>query len=106
MLNKIRLWIIKKLLKESDGYVNLGLSEGESINFYYDENINKHVLGIRRGNFYYAQLNICGLCCYMSRYLDWSDTHKEPKVVPFNRWMHGVLEQIHEEYEVMKCHSK
>jgi len=106
MINKLRLWLIKKLLKESDGYVNLGLSEGESINFYYDENINKYVLGQRCGNFYYAQLKICGLCFYMSRYLDWSDTHKEPKIVPFNRWIYGVLEQIHEEYVSMRGNDK
>ena len=36
MLNTLRLWLIKKLLKDSDGYINLGFSENEPINFYYD----------------------------------------------------------------------
>jgi hypothetical protein len=102
MINKIRIWIIKKLLKEKDGYINIGIQENTPINFYYDENINKYVLGKRSGNFYYAQLKICGLCYYSSKHLDWNEKHKEPKIVPFNRWIHGVLDQIHQEYMELK----
>jgi len=97
MLNKIRKWLIQKLIKESDGYVNLGLIDGEPLNFYYDENINKYVLGKRCGNFYYTELKICGWCSYMSRYLPW-ETLKEPKLVPFTKWIYGIAEQINEEY--------
>lgn len=103
MLNKLRLWLIKKLLKDSDGYVNLGFSENEPINFYYDENIKKYVLGKRSGNFYYAELKICGLCYYSSRYLNWNENHKEPRIVLFKEWVYGVLEQFNEEYKQLKA---
>jgi hypothetical protein len=100
MINKIRLWLVKKLLNEKDGYVYLGLQNSEPINFYYDENINEYVLGMRSGNFYYATLNMCGLSFYMSRYLPWdNDKLKEPKKVQFNEWIYGVLEQINKQYK-------
>lgn len=102
MRYKIRQWLIKKLLKESDGYVYVGLREDSPINFYYDENINKYVLGKRRGNFYYTQLQISGWCSYMSRYLPWGDTLIKPKVVPFQRWIYGISEQIQEEYQELR----
>ena len=102
MFKKLRLWLIKKLLKDSDGYVNLGLSEGQPMNFYYDENRDKYVLGKRCDNFYYTELKICGWCSYMSRYLDWNENFKEPRVVPFGEWIYGVAEQINAEYHEIK----
>lgn len=97
MINKVRRWIIKKLIKEKDGYVQLGLVDGEPMNFYYDENMDKYVLGKRCGNFYYTELRICGWCSYMSRYLPWSENLKEPKIVPFIEWIYGIAEQINKE---------
>jgi len=105
MINKLRLWLIKKLLKDSDGYVNLGFAENQPINFYYDENIQKYVLGKRCGNFYYAELKICGICYYSSKYLDWNDKHKEPRMVPFVEWIYGVLEQINGDHQQLKINK-
>ena len=102
MLEKLRKLLIRKLIKESDGYVNLGLVDNEPMNFYYDKNINKYVLGKRCGNFYYTELKICGWCSYMSRYLDWNENHKEPQIVPFKEWIYGIAEQINEEYHELK----
>lgn len=105
MWDKIRQYIIKKLLKDTDGYIYIGLENGEPINFYYDENINKYVFGERNGNTYYNQINCWGITEYMSRYLDWDNIEiKEPKIVPFKEWFYGVLDQINQEY--MKALSK
>jgi len=101
MLDKVRKHIISKLIKDTDGYVDIGLTDNQPMNFYYDENINKYVLGKRVGNFYYGELKICGWCFYMSRYLPWSDKLKEPKIVPFTEWIYGVAKQINEEYQTL-----
>lgn len=100
MIDKIRMYLIKKLLKEDDGYVYLGLVGGSPVNFFYDEDLKEYVLGYRIGNFYYAQIRPYGLCGYKSRYLPWGETingyayGKEPEKVSFPEWIDGVITQL------------
>jgi hypothetical protein len=96
-MNKLRLWLIKKLLRPEDGYTFTGFSEGEPLRFYYKEDTNEYLLGMRCENFYYCRPGISGWCASMSRWLRWGkDTlpGTEPVEVDFTRWIHGILETL------------
>ena len=112
ILNKLRLWAIKKLLKENDGYTYTGLTEGQPIKFYYSEDMDVYYLGKRSGNFYYGRPTLTGWSFEMSRYLPWGkrvDGYQypdEPKEIDFKKWIYGVLDTIykqHKEYNIDKC---
>lgn len=104
MLNKLRLWIIKKLLKDADGYTFTGFSEEQPIKFYYCEDNGIYYLGKRSDNFYYARPTLGGWSLEMSRYLPWGKTvdgykyKTEPKEIEFKRWIYGILGNVHEQY--------
>lgn len=116
MLNKLRKFIIKKLIRPDDGYTYTGFSEGEPIKFYYQEDTGKYLVGKRSDNWYYFEPGLSGWHSYASRYLPWGQTvekcvfnpitkemdahtySKEPKEIGFKDWMYGILDNIHEEY--------
>ena len=104
MLEKLRKWFIKKLLKDIDGYTFTGFSENEPIKFYYDEIIDRYIIGRRSDTMYYSRPTLYGWCGYMSRYLPWGKTvngfkyGNEPKEVSFEKWMYGLMDSIHKEY--------
>lgn len=105
MKEKFRRWIIKKLLKDTDGYTYTGFSENQPIKFYYDENIQEYVIGYRSGNMYYTKPTLSGWQGYMSRYLPWNETinnfnyKSEPKEVSFQEWLFGIMNTVNKLYK-------
>ena len=108
MLNKIRLSIIKKLLKETDGYTFTGFNEGQPIKFYYCEDNDTYYLGKRIRNMYYGRVMLNGWSFEMSRHLPWGemvDGYKylsEPKEVDFQHWLYGISENVYREFNRYK----
>ena len=105
MINKIRLWIIKNLLKDTDGYTFTGFGQdGVPLKFYYSKDNDTYYLGLRSGTMYYARPTLTGWSLEMSRYLPWGKTIEdltymsEPKEIDFKRWIFGVLENINNQY--------
>lgn len=99
MLNKLRLWSIKKLLKDNDGYTYTGFSEKDPIKFYYDETNNRFLVGMRSEAMYYAEPSLSGWCLTMSRHLDWESLNmKEPYEVDFKDWLYGIMDTVHKRY--------
>ena len=101
IVEKIRSWLVKKLIRETDGYTFTGFSEGDPIKFYYQEGTGQYFIGKRLGNFYYGQMTLCGLSMRMSRWLDWSNEKLggRPVEVDFQTWMYGMLDNIHDQYK-------
>ena len=99
MLNKIRIWLVKKLLKDTDGYTFTGFSEKQPIKFYYCDSNNTYYMGIRSGTMYYARPTLSGWSLEMSKYIDWDNLKiSEPTEVDFTKWIHGILDNIHKQY--------
>jgi hypothetical protein len=100
IIEKIRKSIVKALIRERDGYTFTGFSEGEPLKFYKQRKTGRYFVGMRGGTFYYAEPSLSGWCLHMSRHLDWSDERfgGEPVEVDFQDWMHGILDNIHDQY--------
>ena len=47
LFNNLRHRIAEKLLRPEDGYIHIGLSGGEPIQFYYDKKHNKYIISMR-----------------------------------------------------------
>ena len=95
-INKIRIFIVKKLLNKNDGYIYIGTCENEDIGFYYDNSIDRYVLGKRSNNYYYEYIGLNGWISYRSRYL--GEKNIEIKEIPFQNWIYGIAEDIHKDY--------
>jgi hypothetical protein len=95
-MGKLRLWLIKKLLKDSDGYTYTGFVDSEPIKFYYKSDTNEYLLGMRSGTLYYCLPGVGSWTAIMSRHLTWGDdcVGVEPVEVNFVKWIHGILETI------------
>jgi len=103
IIEKTRRHIIKLLIRSRDGYTFTGFSEGEPIKFYKQIKTGRYFVGMRCGNFYYAEPSLSCWCLHMSRNLDWSDERHggEPVEIGFQDWMHGILDNIHEQYVLL-----
>ena len=105
LLNKIRRKLVEKLISPDDGYTYTGFSEGEPIKFYYQENTNKYLLGMRSGTMYYFSPSLSSWSSYASRYLPWGLKHsgyqyeQEPQECDFQDWIFGIQENIWLEYK-------
>lgn len=105
LFNKIRLKLVKKLIRPDDGYTYTGFSEGDPIKFYYQEDTNKYLLGIRSGTMYYFVPTLSSWSSYASRYLPWGEKYyghqykQEPQECDFQKWIFGIQENIWEEYK-------
>ena len=117
LFNKIRSKLVKKLIRPDDGYTYTGLSEGEPLKFYFQEDTGKYLVGRRCDNWYYFELKLDGWHSYASRYLPWGQTVKkcvwnsvtkemddhtynqEPKEIDFQKWLYGISENINIQYQ-------
>ena len=116
MFEKIRKYLINKLMRPNDGYTFTGFSGTEPIKFYYQEDTGKYLVGNRCDNWYYFEPTLSGWSSYSSRYLPWGQTvekavwnpdakqmvavtyKEEPHEVDFKDWLYGILDMIHEQY--------
>lgn len=102
--NNLRQYIVRKLIRPEDGYTYTGFQGGEPIKFYYQEDTGKYLVGLRSDTMYYAEPTLTGWSLCSSRYLPWGETidgctyPQEPKEVEFQEWMHGILENICDQY--------
>ena len=101
IIEKIRSWLVKKLIRDTDGYTFTGFSEGDPIKFYCQEKTGQYFIGKQSGNFYYGKMTLCGLSMRMSRYLNWDDERLggRPIEVDFRTWMYGMLDNIHDDFK-------
>jgi hypothetical protein len=99
IIKQIRLWIIKKLLHEDEGYTFTGFADGEPRKFYYWPGEDIYVMGQRCQNFYYCVPTLTGWYARTSRHIDWDGLGLvRPVEVPFSEWIHGILETINKQY--------
>jgi hypothetical protein len=114
MFNKIRKFLVKKLIHSEDGYTFTGFSGTEPIKFYYQEDTGKYLIGNRCETMYYFEPTLSGWSSYSSRYLPWGQTverwnpatkkiesftyNEEPHEIKFSTWRYGILEMIHKQY--------
>lgn len=104
LFNNLRKRIVYKLLRPEDGYVYTGLCGGEPVKFYHQEDTGKYLLGMRSDTMYYYEPTLTGWNAVSSKYLPWGQTvdgytyNQEPKEIDFQRWIHGVLENIYRQY--------
>lgn len=100
----LRQRIVRKLIRPEDGYTYTGFQGGEPVRFYHQEDTGKYLVGLRCDTMYYAEPTLTGWSLSSSRYLPWGETvgdytyPQEPKEIDFQRWMHGILENIYTEY--------
>lgn len=100
ILNNLRKRIVQKLIRPEDGYTFTGFNEGQPLKFYYQEDTGKYLLGLRSDNWYYFSPSLSGWHSYASKHLPWGTATygKEPQEVDFQKWIHGILENVYEEY--------
>ena len=100
MLNNLRKRIVQKLIRPEDGYTYTGFHEKEPLKFYYQEDTKKYLLGMRVDNWYYFCPTLSGWSSYASKFLPWGEHpyNKEPKEIDFITWIHGILDNLYEEY--------
>ena len=116
LFNHLRQRMVRKLIRPEDGYTYTGFSENQPIKFYYQEDTDKYLIGMRSGNWYYFEPTLTGWSAYASRYLPWGETvedcefnsvtknmdphtyNQEPKEVSFQKWMFGILSNLYEQY--------
>jgi|GEM_PF-5976355 len=104
LFNNLRQRIVRKLIRPEDGYTYTGFQGGEPIRFYHQEDTGKYLVGLRCDTMYYAEPTLTGWSLCSSRYLPWGETvdnytyPQEPKEVEFQRWMHGILGNICDQY--------
>lgn len=103
LIKLLRLWAIKKLLRDSDGYTFTGFSEGEPIKFYYWPGEDLYVLGARCQNLYYCVPTVTGWSARTSRHIDWDGLGlAKPVEIPFHKWIYGILETVNKQYSECK----
>ena len=112
LLNNLRKRIVQKLIRPEDGYTFTGFNEGQPLKFYYQEDTGKYLLGLRSDNWYYFSPSLSGWHSYASKHLPWGTTQenavfnpmtgkmeshtygKEPQEIDFQKWIHGILENV------------
>lgn len=105
LLNNLRKRLVRKLLRPEDGYTYTGFREGKPIKFYYQESTGKYLMGMRSDTMYYFEPTLTGWSAASSKYLPWGMTYNghtyptEPKKIDFQRWVHGILDNIYEQYK-------
>ena len=100
LCNNLRRKIVQKLIRPEDGYTFTGFNEGQPLKFYYQEDTGKYLLGLRSDNWYYFAPSLSGWSSYASKFLPWGEDpyNKEPREIDFKKWIHGILDNVYEEY--------
>ena len=105
LFNNLRKSLIRKLLRPEDGYTYTGLHGGVPIQFYYQEDTDRYLLGMRNYTMYYYEPTLTGWSAVSSKYLPWGQTvdgytyNQEPKKIDFQRWIFGILDNVYNQYK-------
>ena len=91
MLNNLRRCIVKRLIRQEDGYVFMGMRNGEPIKFCYNKKTGKYILSMWDENGHYFEPTLTGwnpvLTC-----------KSELDEIDFQKWIHGVLDNVCNQY--------
>lgn len=92
LFENLRQRIVHKLIRPEDGYTYTGFIEGGPIKFYYKENEDKYILALTSEAHY--------LTPTLTGWADYYTYGTELKEVEFKKWVHGILENVCDEYSV------
>ena len=90
LFDNVRRRLVHKLIRPEDGYTYTGLIEGGPIKFYYEENENKYILALTSEAHY--------LTPTLTGWTDYYTYGTELKEVEFKAWMHGILNNVCDQY--------
>ena len=92
LFDNLRKRIVQKLIRPEDGYTFTGFSRDEPIRCYYHKSKNMYIVSMYDddGNYYFKPTLTGWAPYYMN--------NEEPDEVNFKTWLHGVLENIYNEY--------
>lgn len=92
LFNNLRKRIVCKLIRPEDGYTFTGFSRDEPIRCYYHKSKNMYIVSMYDddGNYYFKPT--------LTGWVPYCTDHEKPDEIDFQKWLHGILENIYNEY--------
>ena len=91
LCEKWRKRIVKKLIRPEDGYMFVGLSDGEPIKLYKEAYRDHYLLGMKSGSCNYLEPTLSGWHTYEPALV-------QPYTVDFKSWVYGILNNVYDEH--------